>query len=408
MNRAEAFLTAILLFVVGTACTANELLQFTPGVVDSSSNFARSVAINSTYALIGDPRQGTASLYDLQSGDLVSTLRSSVPRDEFGAKLVLTDQYAVVAASNSDLEVQTDVGKEVLRDVGRVFVYDASTWQLIHELLPDEPTEKAVFGFSLDVYEDTLVVGSPWLSQSAYVFDLNSGEQVHKLVPEQILTVDERFGRSVAVSGNRVLVGAPDYRSNEDGSAYVFDLVTGEQLDKLVPSDVRARPSFGDDVAIDEDLVVVGEFPNVGGHNGRGVVEVFDLANDERIGVLLPDSAKSQFFGTPLDLSGDNVIIGAHHDADSAQNSGSAYVFNARTGTLVQKFVGEEADDEFGISVDIQGNRAIIGAWGADVGGMNSVGKAYLFTVPEPSGTTLLCSALIVVLIFRKQCRKGD
>ena len=404
MNRTEVLLTAFWFLLVGNACNADELLQFAPGTIDSS-DFGTSVAMNSTHALIGEPREGTVSVYDLQSGDLVSTFSSSEPRDRFGEDLVLTDKYAVVAASNSDVEIQPD---EILSDVGRVFVYDASTWQLMYELLPGDLTERGIFGFSVDVYEDTLVVGSPWLSRSAYVFDLNSGDQVHKLKPDQ-LTTEETFGRSVAVSGNRVVVGAPDYRPKEDGSAYVFDLASGEQIDRLVPTD-RPRPDFGEDVAMDEDLLVVGEFPNIGGNinHGRGVVHVFDLAKEETVRLLLPDSEQKQFFGAPLDLSGDNVIIGAHHDADSADNSGSAYVFNARTGLLLQKFVGEEAGDEFGISVDILGDRAIIGAWAAHVDGIgDSAGKAYLFTVPEPSGMFPFCCVITVVWVRKRRKLTG-
>ena len=92
----------------------------------------------------------------------------------------------------------------------------------------------------------------------------------------------ERFGESVAVSGTTVVVGAflDDHSGLSDaGSAYVFDLVTGQQVAKLIASDADAIDLFGSSVAISGDIAVVGSpFGDLGGVSDAGSAYVFDLA----------------------------------------------------------------------------------------------------------------------------------
>ena len=98
--------------------------------------------------------------------------------------------------------------------------------------------------------------------------------------------------------------------------------------------------------------------------------------------LLAPDGAAEDFFGFPVAIDGNLALIGANRDDDNGNNSGSAYLFDMTTGSLLQKFTAPDGanDDGFGISVAVNGNFALIGSSGDDDNGFNS-GSAYLFDV---------------------------
>jgi len=108
----------------------------------------------------------------------------------------------------------------------------------------------------------------------------------------------------------------------------------------------------------------------------------------EKQKLLASDGAAGDQFGGFISLSGDTVIIGANLDVDNGADSGSAYVFT-RTGTTwtpQQKLLASDgaAGDNFGISVSVDGDTALIGAWYDDDNGVDS-GSVYIFT---RTGTT--------------------
>lgn len=117
--------------------------------------------------------------------------------------------------------------------------------QTIHEdnkIQPNDGTEGDQFGESIAICGTTALVGAPsdddngGLSGSAYLFDMTTGQQIAKLLPSDG-TLFENFGSSVAICGVTAVIGAPfvDYKGIESGSAYLFDTTTGQQYAKLVP-----------------------------------------------------------------------------------------------------------------------------------------------------------------------------
>ena len=165
---------------------------------------------------------------------------------------------------------------------------------------------------------------------------------VHTLTPSDPLG-NELFGLSVALGETRALVGAPQH-FNGRGSAYLFDVTTGQQLFKLTASDGTTGSDFGDSVALSGSLVLV---------------------------------------GAPIEMA--------------RRISGSAYLFDTVTGEQLLKFIGPpspESGGNFGKSVALFGNIALIGA------GLS----AYLFRIdptPEP-GTFCLAALALVLLISRR------
>jgi hypothetical protein len=100
--------------------------------------------------------------------------------------------------------------------------------------------------------------------------------------------------------------------------------------------------------------------------------------------LLAEDGAAGDAFGYSVAVYGDTAVIGAYGDDDKGLNSGSAYVFVRSENTWEQQFkLTAPADDGyaydvFGQSVAVDGDTAVIGAYGDDDNGLNS-GSAYVF-----------------------------
>ena len=191
------------------------------------------------------------------------------------------------------------------------------------------------------------------------------------------------FGSSVAISGNYAIVGAynNDDGGNNSGSAYIFNVSTGTELHKLVASDAAANDYFGYSVAISGNYAIVGAYGNDDGGTDSGSAYIFNVSTGTQLQKLLAsDAAASDNFGYSVAISGNYAIVGAQYNDDGGANSGSAYIFNVSTGTQLQKLLASDAAavDNFGYSVAISGNYAIVGAPYNDDGG-NDSGSAYIF-----------------------------
>jgi len=248
-------------------------------------------------------------------------------------------------------------------------------------------------------------------SGSAYIFGRNeSGTdnwgEVRKLIASDVSGGDE-FGRSVAVSGDLAIVGA--FQNNDDGldsgSAYIFARNEGGtdnwgEVTKLTASDATAGDKFGVSVSISGDLVIVGASQNDDDGADSGSAYIFarnegGLDNwGEVTKLTATDAFAGDFFGGSVSISGDVAIVGAYLDNDDGTDSGSAYIFARNKGGTdnwgeVRKLTGSDAgaDDQFGRSVAVSGDIAIAGAHFSDDDGLSS-GSAYIlpaFFSPLPA-----------------------
>ena len=249
-------------------------------------------------------------------------------------------------------------------------------------LAPTDAVAQEKFGNAVACDGSLVVVGSRFdgdnglNSGSAYLY-ADTGQRLHKLLPLDG-DADDEFGYSVAIAGNRVLVGAmmdeADGTYTGAGSAYLFDTVTGNQLLKLVPDDGWGSQNFGSSVAISGDYAIVG----VGG-NYVGAVYVFDLVTGAQLRKLTPsDPANLGAFGTHLAAHGSYAVIGALHAYNTGNDAGAAYLFDLDTGTEIRQYLPDVAlgeDDFFGCSVALTDTRILVGAYGED----RDTGAAYLF-----------------------------
>ncbi|CAB1062259.1 Unclassified head protein [Olavius sp. associated proteobacterium Delta 1] len=191
------------------------------------------------------------------------------------------------------------------------------------------------------------------------------------------------FGSSVSISGDYAIVGSHAY----EGSAYVF---TREgpgwfQQAKLLASDATPSDNFGSCVSISGDYAIVGAYGDDDSGSSSGSAYIFkrDGAEwSEQAKLIAGDAEAYDNFGQSVSISGDYAIVGASQDDDYGTSSGSAYVFRREGSGWTQQTkltaIGARSYDRFGGSVSISGDYAIVGAKSEDDYGTYS-GSAYIF-----------------------------
>ena len=215
------------------------------------------------------------------------------------------------------------------------------------------------------------------------VFAVDATE-VQKLVASDAATLD-RFGAAVAVDGDTALIGAignSDVGLNS-GAAYIFvrkDGVWSEQA-KLTASDGAGRKRFGYSVSLEGDTALIGAPADDGIKVGSAYVFTRSGTTwSEQAKLIASDGEASDQFGFSVDVDGDTALVGASYDDFVA---GSAYVYT-RSGTVWSEQAKLTASDRlardwFGFSVSLDGDTALIGANHEGNPNVNS-GAVYVFT----------------------------
>jgi len=279
---------------------------------------------------------------------------------------------------------------------------DRWVWVQDAALTPLDGAAYDQFGWSVSVSGDTALVGANCdddlgdESGSAYIF-MRSGSswsQQAKLMAYDGAG-DDQFGSSVSIDGDWALVGAPfdDDQGIDSGSVHVFlrSGTTWAQQAKLVASTGTTKEEFGTSISIDGDTAIIGA-PFAGGvHPSAGVAYVFARSGwtwTQQARLSASDGATGDEFGCSVSIDGDTALVGAWGDDDTGDNSGSAYVFcrSGTTWTQQTKLLAADGGggDYFGTAVAIDGNTALVGAY-HDNDPVYESGSAYVFVA---SGTT--------------------
>ncbi len=206
-------------------------------------------------------------------------------------------------------------------------------------------------------------------------------------------SLDDRFGSSVALTGDYAVVGATHEdigANNNQGAAYIFHRTgsTWTQQTKIIANDGAPSDQFGGAVAISGDYVVVGAHQDdIGANSNQGSVYVFHRSGTtwtQQAKLTASDGGAEDKFGSAVAISGDYIIVGVGaHDLGSSVDQGTAYIFH-RTGTTWTQQVKLIANDGapydfFGSSVAMDGNYVAIAANGDDVGANSNQGSVYIF-----------------------------
>lgn len=222
----------------------------------------------------------------------------------------------------------------------------------------------------------------------------------------------DEFGYSIAVSGNTVVVGAPEHKvgaNAQQGAVYVFTMGTGgwanaTQTAELTDSAGEVGAELGYSVAISGDTIAAGEpagseiLHDSKPTNSQGTVDVFTTTGawaststpNARLTVSTVESSLGGELGWSVAISGKTIVAGAPFDGIYGDPEGRAYVFAEPQGgwsgshnqVAELKESAASGADHFGASVSISGGTIVAGA-PFFVGG-HAQGAAFVFT--EPGG----------------------
>jgi hypothetical protein len=240
------------------------------------------------------------------------------------------------------------------------------------------------FGASVATWTDgvttLLVVGAPNDDDSrgaVYLFrrtqETMPWHQEARLQASDGKSSDE-FGTAVAMTADLIVVGAPQHdNGSSSGAVYTFtrDTTTGKWQQETSPLAIGGAKLFGGSLAFSDVWLIVGA-PHTAGNNGIAQMYRRDGSSwTMRDTLAPPDSPSRAEFGCSVALNGNRVLIGASYDSTNASWQGSAYLLNYDSGTSSWQFekklvdAGGKSDDQFGSSVALVGDSAIVGAPGA-------------------------------------------
>ncbi len=236
---------------------------------------------------------------------------------------------------------------------------------------------------SIAMEGNTLAVGVQGDDQGigsvrVYVDDNSKDFEFQSLLRPSDGAIDDDFGRAVAMSGNFIIVGAQrhDAEGENSGAAYIFERSINDdgdtewsQVAKLTPPEPQADERFGISVSIQGKVAIVGANGNDSNGENSGAAYLFTL-QPNIIGIegwtftkklVAADGAPGDNFGFSVSIYGNQAVVGA---VWANERGGSAYVFINQGGTWTTqgKFEGEKPDDQFGWSVSVYEETIAVGA----------------------------------------------
>jgi len=344
--------------------------------------------------------------------------------EDFGFAVAVYGDTAVVGDPYNDLD-------GAFAGAAWVFVRSGTSWVEQARLVPSDVAAGDVFGWSVDIYDDYVVVGAPWAtgagsvkSGAAWVFkrDGTTWTEHAKLIGSAVIDGDpsdspdyaDVFGTSVAINGDipadatnneiwhNIFVGAPSdlhhgwlhagsvhgFQLSADGSAW-------EPMGKVYSDNPYYYDEFGISVDLDGDHMIAGAHQAgddlLGAHSNPGAAYLW-----VRRGMLGTWNLEARLTaGDPIAYGhfGQSVaviaagglatfVVGAPDDGIGGE-SGSAYVFVGSAATFPQ-FAKLTASDEtsgnrFGTSVAVTKDGIIVGSpWDRTTAG-SLVGAVYVF-----------------------------
>ena len=308
--------------------------------------------------------------------------------NNFGGAIAISGDTILVGASSSMV-----AGR--FQGLAFVFVRNGTTWTQQAELGPADGATVEEFGASVSLAGNTAVVGAPRedvngkVDQGAvYVFVRNgtSWSQQQRLLALDG-NLDDAFGRSVSIDGNTVAIGSAesDVGGNADqGATYIFERVgtTWTQQQKLTAADGQSSDMLGSSISLNANTAVIGAFADdIGSNVDQGSVYVFTRTNGTwtlQQKLASSDGQANDAFGFSVAISGDRAFIGAPTDDLGGfvdRGTTSVFIRSAGVWTLEQQLAASDgrAGDRFGQRVAVVGDDAVIGASGHDDG------AAYVF-----------------------------
>ncbi len=371
--------------------------------------FGHSVAISGDKIVVGAPYdksgtnlyQGAAYVFTRSGGVWSFQQKLTAPdreaRDQFGYSVAISGNTVIAGAITDDVGTKADQGSAY------VFVRSGGVWSFQQKLTANDGEADDRFGAAVAISGDTIVAGAPlgdWETSqdvgSAYFF-VRSGTvwaQQQRLIGPISIRIGaskNEFGAAVAISGDIALIGAPGFSPfgrTEQGLALSFRRSGGawRSFGSMEIDDGEPGDRFGHSVTLNGDTALIGAaFDDVGPNLDQGSAYLFTRSSEKwerRQKFTALGGRVRELFGHTVALSGGRAIAGAPF-ARIGENAfqGAVYIFGCGYAEQQRVFgFDSEFNDDFGSAVAIDGDTAVIGAPGDDVGPDSDRGSAYVFT----------------------------
>ena len=357
------------------------------------------------------PKNASAQKAFIEVNKIVAKDRTN--NDEFGRSVAISGNYAVVGVP---LERENVEGKNPVNGAGAAYIFkldDGGKWKQLQKIVAGDRGAGDNFGWSVGISGGYIVVGAWYdhknaagikdnnLSGSAYVFELNQNgtwSQVQKITADPLSRGgQEYFGTAVAVEGNTIVVTAPSHAKDVTnspasnitaaGALYVFERSGSGwiQTQKIVASDRELGSGLGNSVSICGNNIIAGAWGGDHDAHGGNRMEAAGAAYIfERSGgawkqtqkLAAADRSPYDEFGFSVAISGDYAVVGARRvtekkeDENNDEYTGNAYIFKRNSGGWSQQMKINPDDrtsrDFLGTAVGISGNYIIVSAPGQD------------------------------------------
>jgi hypothetical protein len=427
-------------------CSTNERVPNATGATLSiaSGNYAVNVtqngctAISSCYSILPlavTPPINLSSLpFQKFSGSRKIVADDRKNNSEFGRAVSISGKYAVVGVpyERADANNQNEMSQS-----GAAYIFEKindSTWKQVQKIVASDRTSGDHFGWSVGISGNYIVVGAVYDREdaagnnmgtsagSAYIFEKNSNNawrQVKKIGPTPWDSYSY-FGGAVAIEGNTIVVGAVGHSKDttENGTGYVGDggavfVFEGSGSNwnftqKLLAKDrtqLNHGENFGNSVSISGNYIIAGAWGSRFDENNANLFEsagaayIFERSGGRWIPVqkiVASDRTAYDEFGYSVAVSGDNAIVGARRttlttDEDNNGYTGTGYIFSRdQSGkwkeTLKIIPADRKSGDLLGVSVAMNGELAAISASNADSISPNE-GAVYIYRLADGKWT---------------------
>jgi hypothetical protein len=314
-----------------------------------SDGFGSSVAIEGDTLVVGaclddigtstESNQGSVYIFT-RNGTVWTEQQKLIASDAslndwFGYSIAISNNTVVVGAYNDSIGT-------IFNNQGSayIFVRSNSLWTERAKLIAKDGSINDHFGNSVAIEGETVIVGAfeakngtGFTHGAVYIYLRNNTSWIQS---QKLTAVDayeagyENFGKSVAISGGTIAIGAWGDNSQQ-GSAYIFVRNSGtwEKQQKLVASDGDRYDYFGGSVDIDGDTLIVGApWDNIGLYDRSGSAYVYKRQGtiwSEQAKFPPPENGIDTHFGEAVAISGGTMIISA---PGNNAGLGAAYIFN--------------------------------------------------------------------------------
>ncbi len=300
-------------------------------VVGAEDEDTNSSNAGSVYIFKRDTNNSVSQIAKIQSSD-------AEEYDHFGGSVSIYGDYIVVGAENEDTNGSNAGSVYIFK------IDTNDSVSQITKIQSSDAEEYDHFGGSVSINGDYIVVGAYGKDTNssnagnAYIFKIDTNDSVSQIAKIQASDAEayDYFGNSVSINGDYIVVGAKDEDTNGSsaGSAYIFKIDTNDsvsQIAKIQASDAKDNDRFGWSVGIDGDYIVVGaKYEDTNGDDA-GSAYIFKIDTNDSVSqiakIQASDAEESDKFGGSVSIYENYIVVGAEDEDTSGPSAGSAYIF---------------------------------------------------------------------------------